>query len=144
VIVPFCIGFLLGLGVVFFKPLLKLIKLRMQYPLGEDEHYLLRAARTSGGRLIVRKETSSTGASIIVLKELPDAKRLDNTGQLECLAARNLIIPDSSGVAGRYVLTSQGWAKVKHLPALALPLRRTGAWFNSISRQVKPLSKRPS
>lgn len=143
-IVPFFIGFLLGLGVVFFKPLFKAIKLRRQYPLGEDEHYLLRAARTSGGRLIVRKETSSSGTSVIVLKELPDARRLDNVGQLECLTARHLIIPDNSGVAGRFILTPQGWAKVKRLPALALPLRRTGAWFNSISRQVKPLSKRPS
>jgi len=144
IILAFLIGLLLGISVIFIKPILKTQVLRIRHPLGEDEKYLLRAARTAGGRLIVRKELTSKGAYALVLKEFSDAPKMDYTGQVECLLARELMIPDSSGVAGRYIMTPHGWARVKSLPALVLPLRRTGAWFNSISRRPGTLPKRSS
>ena len=141
-IIPFFVGFLLGLSVISFRPLFKAVSLRLRHPLGEDEKYLLRAARTAGGRLIVRREQVASGTHELVLKEFSDAPKMENLGQLECLLARAMMIPDSSGVPGRYVLTSRGWARVKSLPTLALPLRRTGAWFNSISRRPVALQKK--
>ena len=143
-IISFLAGLLLGLSALLLKPLLKALGLRFRHPLGEDENFLLRAARTAGGRLIIRKEQSSTGTHVLVLKEFADAPRIEQLGQVECLLARELMIPDSSGVSGRYLLTPRGWARVKSLPALALPLRRSGPWFNSVSRRPIGIPKRSS
>lgn len=132
-VLGFLAGLLVGLSAVFCRPLIDRLLLRLRHPLGEDEQYLLRAARTGGGRLIFRKDALTAVPPQLVLREFPEAKAMACHGQVECLLARKLVEADGSGVAGRYHLTSEGWATVKPLPALPLALKRTGNWFNSVS-----------
>jgi len=133
ILVAFLVGVLCGLALRSLAPFLKG---GFRLPLGEDEKYLLSAARAAKGRLILRQGRGSSSPSLLLLKEFPDTKRLENTMQIEKLLARKFIQPDDSGKSGRYVLTAKGWAQSKDLPEFPLQPIRQGAWFNSISRSL--------
>jgi len=131
------VAFLLGVACGLLLPRLRtLLKGGLRMPLGEDEKYLLRAARAAKGRLILKQASGSSGSSLLLLKEFPDTRRLENTMQIEKLLARKFIQADDSGKPGRFVLTSKGWAQSKDLPEFPLQPIRQGAWFNSISRSL--------
>jgi hypothetical protein len=140
VILAFALGLLCGLSVPWLRGA---FRHGLRLPLGEDENYLLAAARAAKGRLILKLEAGSAPSSLLLLKEFPNPRRIENTLQIEKLLARNYIQPDPSGIAGRYVLTTRGWALSQKLPEFPLqPIRSGATWFNSISRRPVRLPRK--
>jgi len=139
VFVAFLLGFACGLSLLGVRALLKR---GIRLPLGEDEKYLLAAARAAKGRLILKLDSGNSRSSLLLLKEFPNPRRIENTLQIETLLSRKFIEPDSSGLPGRYVLTAAGWAQSKQLPEFPLQLSRQGAWFNSISRSIGRIARK--
>lgn len=101
-----------------------------------DDHLLLRAARTAGGRLIFRTEPLDAATAVLLLKELPNQPPLPNRGQVQRLLQQGLLQADPGAVPGRYLLTPRGWTRSAGLPPLCHPVARQGAWFNSVSRRA--------
>lgn len=134
--VAFLSGLLCGLALAFLRTGLGGLLLKLKHPLGEDELYLLCAARAANGRLILMK--GAPGGRLI-LREFEDAKPLENRGQIQRLLARQLIAPDPSGISERFILTPAGWNRIRKLPAPPLQIVRKGNWFNSVSgKQRRP------
>ena len=133
-------GVLCGLLAKACYPMVKDSLEKVVYRLGEDEKYLLAAARIAQGRLLFASDPGSADPPLLQLKEFPQERPIENLGQVERLFAQGLIEVDDSGVSGRYVLTLKGWNRANKLPPLALVVCRQGDWFNSISRRPrKPL-----
>ena len=130
VMLSFLLGLAIGLSAAFLGTSLQDWKIRLRNPVGDDEKYLLAVARAAGGRLIVKEDP---GTPILALREVADPTRLVTRGQVDRLLNRSLLKRDASGLPGRYSLSPEGWAFVKHLPALPVEIRRAGNWFNSIS-----------
>lgn len=107
--------------------------------LGEDEKYLLAAARAANGRLILRHDAS--GPSLLLLKEYPNPRRMEDQGQIQRLIDRKLLAEDPSGTPDRYVLTSAGRKASERLPEFPLQPVRQGSWFNSLSTPVRRMRK---
>jgi len=110
--------------------------------LGDDEKYLLAAARAANGRLILKEDRGMSGTPILLLKEFPNPRRIEDKGLLEKLVGRRLIQVDGSGAAGRYLLTARGWTCSQKLPEFPLQPIRPGSWFNSISRKPQRIVRR--
>jgi hypothetical protein len=110
--------------------------------LGEDEKYLLAAARVARGRLIEKQDQGVSGTPILLLKEFPNPKPIQDKGQISRLVERHLLQADASGIPGRYALTPEGWRASEKLPEFPLPLVRQGSWFNSISRRPQRVVRR--
>ena len=132
--VSFFMGFLTGLSVGAGAWLL-----REHAPFGlkEDEKYLLAAAKAARGRLIIRRETASTGETLLLLKEFPNPRRIEDHQQIEKLLAMKFLVADPSGLPGRYTLTKVGAKRSDRLPDFPLQPVRAGSWFNSISRPLR-------
>lgn len=133
-LIPFFLGFLCGLlaSVIGWR-----LKDHFQLTLKDDEKYLLTASRAAKGRLILRREQALTGETLLLLKEFPNPRRMEDQGQVERLLARKLLVPDPSGVPDRYLLTPKGRKRCEGLPAFPLQLVRQGSWFNSISQPLR-------
>lgn len=132
----FLLGVLCGLSLALGRSSFRGLMLRLKNPLGEDELYLLCAARLAAGRLILMK--GAPGGRLI-LKEFEDARPMENRGQIQRLLARQLIAPDPSGLSERFILTQAGWDRIRKLPAPPLQMVRKGNWFNSVSgKQRRP------
>ena len=140
VFIAFLLGFVCGLSALGLRAVLKT---GFHLPLGEDEKYLIAAARAAEGRLILTQGAGTSGTSLILLKEFPNPRRLENTLQVEKLLARKFIQPDGSGLPGHYTLTPAGSAQGRKLPDFPLkPLRPGASWFNSVSRRSGRLARR--
>jgi len=140
VFVSFLLGLACGLAIVSLR---SLFRNGFHLPLGEDEKYLLAAARAASGRLILKQDSGTSGTSILLLKEFPNPRRIENTLQIEKLLARKFIQADASGVPGRYTLTPAGMKCSRTLPDFPLqPVRPGSSWFNSISRRPVRLPPR--
>lgn len=139
VVIAFVLGLACGLSAL---GLAGLFRRGFRMPLGEDEKYLLAAARAAKGRLILKQDGGS-GSSLLLLKEFPNPRRIENTLQIETLLARKYLQPDASGIPGRYTLTTAGWALSQKLPEFPLqPVRSGATWFNSISRRPLRLPRK--
>lgn len=132
----FLVGLLCGLAAIMFRSSLDGIVLRLRYPLGADERYLLCAARATGGRLILKTEEPGVAPAVILIRDLPGHRYLQRRDQLERLLKRGLLAPDPSGIPGRFMLTPPGWAVIKKLPPLPMEGNSRGSWFNSVSRKA--------
>jgi hypothetical protein len=130
-------GFLFGLAARACFPMVKDSLEKVFFRLGEDEKYLLAAARTAQGRLLFGSDPGSADTPLLQLKEFTQQRQIENLGQVERLFSQGLIEVDDSGVSGRYVLTLKGWKRANKLPPLALVVSRQGDWFNSISRRPR-------
>ncbi|HEX9080628.1 MAG TPA: hypothetical protein VF768_00030 [Holophagaceae bacterium] len=108
----------------------------------EDEKYLLAAARAARGRLILKQDQGPSGNPILLLKEFPNPRPIQDKGQISRLMDRRLLQADASGIPGRFVLTPEGWRRTQKLPEFPLPLIRQGSWFNSISRRPQRIARR--
>ncbi|MDP2877386.1 MAG: hypothetical protein Q8O00_14460 [Holophaga sp.] len=137
--IPFTLGLICGLTLAAG---LWLLRDRLLSPMGDDEGYLLAAARAANGRLLLRRDQASSGASLLLLKEFPNPRRIENRGQIKTLLDRKLLEPDPSGIPDRYVLTQAGQKRAERLPVFPLELVRQGSWFNSVSKPVKRMLKR--
>lgn len=133
-VLAFLLGLLCGLSLALFRGGLEGLMLALKHPLGEDELYLLCAARAASGQLILMR--GAPGGRLI-LKEFEDPRLLENRGQIQRLLARRLIAPDPSGISERYVLTPAGWERLRRVPAPALKAVRRGNWFNSVSGRTR-------
>ena len=131
----FLLGLACGLVVACLGLALPGWRLKLRNPVGADERYLLNVARAAGGRLIVKEEPTEAGALVLRLLEVPDQKTMGSRGQVEHLLNRGLLKPDPSGMPSRFLLTPEGWDSVKHLTPISLAIKRTGHWFNSVSRR---------
>ena len=131
----FLLGFVCGAVLASLAFALPGWLLKLRNPLGADEQYLLKVARAAGGRLIVKEEPAPAGPPVLRLLEVPDQQTLFSKGQVAHLQNRGLLKPDPSGMPSRYLLTSDGWESVKRLQPLTLAIKRTGTWFNSVSRR---------
>ncbi|MBK8791864.1 MAG: hypothetical protein IPN59_01705 [Holophaga sp.] len=138
-LISFTLGCLCGLAMGIGGCLLKG---RLHNPLGEDEKYLLAAARAANGRLILRQEKASSGTPLLLLKEYPNPRRMEAHGQIDQLLKRKLLIPDPSGIPDRYQLTPAGRQRSEQLPEFPLQPVRQGSWFNSISRPPQRFVRR--
>ncbi len=140
VFIAFLLGFFCGLSVLGLRAV---FKNGFSLPLGEDEKYLLAAARAAEGHLVLRLDSGTSGTSLLLLKEFPNPRRLENTLQIETLLARKFLQPDVSGLPGQYTLTPLGWTRSQKLPAFPLQRLRPGAsWFNSVSLKSGRLGRR--
>jgi len=137
--IPFTLGLLCGLA---FAGGLWLFRGSFQSSLGDDESYFLAAARAANGRLILRRDRAASGAPLLILKEFPNPRRIENRGQIKALLARKLLAPDPAGIPDRYVLTQAGQKRAERLPVFPLEVVRQGSWFNSISRPVRRMIKK--
>ena len=134
-ILSFLLGLVCGLAAASlgFSP--GAWRLRLRNPRGPDEKYLLNVARAAGGRLLIKEGQDGAGTAQLLLMEVRDPRPLAQKGQVEHLVNRGLLKQDPSGLPGRYMLTPEGWNRLKSLAPEALQLKRSGNWFNSISRR---------
>lgn len=115
---------------------------RTWYGLGEEEEFLLAAARAARGRLIFQLDPTSPSTLMLQLREFPLQRQLENLGQVEHLVAQGLVCLDKSGSPERYVLTPKGWSRAEKLPVLPMVAARQGPWYNSISPKPRRPKKR--
>ena len=141
-VTAFLLGLVCGLCCVFLVSSCRGWLLKLRNPMGDDEKYLMTVARATGGRLIVAEEATVSGPPLLKLRELPHQRELLQRDQVQRLMNRGLLKPDPSGLPGRYLVTPEGWAYVKHLPVILVDVQRPGSWFNSVSRRVKVVPKR--
>lgn len=138
----FLVGFLGGLTAVGLWHAGAVVIQAVRNRLGEDEIYLLNAARAAGGRLIFRYSPTAATTTTLQLKEFAQHRPMDNRGQVDRLVQLGYLVGDESGVAGRFHLTPQGWARVQKLPHIPLVAARQGAWYDSISRRpARPMRR---
>jgi len=135
VILSFLLGLVCGLAAASlgFSP--REWRVRLRNPLGPDEKYLLNVARAGGGRLLIREGPDEAGTAQLRLLEVREPRPMAQKGQVEHLVHRGLLKQDPSGLPGRFMLTPDGWNRLKSLAPEALQLKRSGNWFNSISRR---------
>ena len=132
----FLLGFVCGVAFASLGFSLPALLLRLRNPIGADERYLMNVARAAGGRLIIKEDPGESGQPMLRLLEVPDQKPMAGRGQVRHLLNRGLLKPDPSGMPSRYLLTSEGWDFLKRLRPLSVAIKRTGNWFNSISRRA--------